>query len=207
MQKKISNIIINYNNVNEEVYLDKLLQILNNKYLELKDFFGGLELKESIIFNIWDNLEEFKNMCISKYGDYRDGIVARVYRDDIDILTYSERIKVEQRKNDPIEYYFMTFCHEMVHKFHIEYKGNPKGNWFGEGLACVLGSPRYEEVYIDKRVEDFINAKLSYKYYYSLVKFMINNYSHSKILEYAKDDKLLISDTEKILNDYFNVIN
>jgi len=52
MQIKLSNIIINYNNINEEVYLDKLLQILDNKYLELKEFFGGLVLKENVIFNI-----------------------------------------------------------------------------------------------------------------------------------------------------------
>lgn len=207
MQRRTNHIIIEYNNPSEEVYLDKLLEILDNKYLELKKFFDGLELKKDIVFVIWDNLEEFKKMCINKYGHYREGTVGKANKDNIDILTYAERIKIEQRRNDPIEYYFMTFSHEMVHRFHIEYKENSKGNWFAEGLACFLGSPRYDEIIIDCSPEDFINAKLSYKYYYTLVKFMIDNYDHDKILEYARDDNLLIKDTKNILCDYLEKNN
>lgn len=201
MEKKINHIIIKYSNIKEED-LNSLFQILNQKYLELRNFFNGFEPKEDIIFNIWDNYNDFKNMCISKYGHYREGTVGKANSNNIDILTYTERIKIEQRKNDPIEYYYMTFCHEMVHKFHIEYKGNNKGTWFAEGLACLLGSPRYECVPINYNAQDFINAKLSYKYYYSLVKFMIDNYPHNKILEYARNDELLISNTEEILDNY-----
>ena len=96
----------------------------------------------------------------------------------------------------------MSFCHEMVHRFHIEYKGNSKGTWFAEGIACTFGSPRYEMVEINCNIDDLINRKVSYKYYYSLVRYMLDNYSHDKILEYAKNDELLNNDTYDIVNDY-----
>ncbi len=114
------------------------------------------------------------------------------------MLSYKERIL--ERPNDTFEIFIMGLKHELVHITHIAYKGNNGGTWFAEGLANCLGSPRYEETLEGCTLQEFM-GHTKFKYYYTVTKYMLENFSHDQILEYAKNDELVIADTEKIFNE------
>lgn len=137
---------------------------------------------------------------ISSYGHINETTVGHAKGNLVEILTLNERKKIEIHKNSKEETIIMTFTHELLHIFHTFYKGNNKSSWFAEGLAINLGSPRYELGLLDCTVEDLINKKGKSRHYYAMVKYMLENMPHEKILEYAKNDDLVIQDTEEIYN-------
>lgn len=135
---------------------------------------------------------------IASYGRIKENTVGHACGNLVEILTLNERKKIEIHKNSTEETIIMTFDHELVHIFHAFYKGNNKSSWFAEGLAINLGSPRYELGLIDCTVDDLINRRGKSRHYFAMVKYMLENMSHEKILEYAKNDDLVIKDTEEI---------
>lgn len=191
--------IIHYTEADVE-YIEEAIKRLNSKYIEYMEFFGIGKLTEKVKFVIYDNLETFREKIISSYGRVKETTVGHAKGNLVEILTLNERKKVDIHKNSTEETIIMTFAHELLHIFHAFYKGNNKNSWFAEGLAINLGSPRYELGLIDCTVEDLINKKAKSRHYYAMVKYMLENMPHEKILEYAKDDDLVMQDTEKIYN-------
>lgn len=191
--------IIHYTESDIE-YIEEAIKRLNSKYIEYMEFFGVGKLPEKVKFVIYDDLGVFREKMISSYGHVNETTVGHAKGNLVEILTLNERKKIEIHKNSTEETIIMTFAHELLHIFHTFYKGNNKSSWFAEGLAINLGSPRYELGLIDCIVEDLINKKGKSRHYYAMVKYMLENMPHEKILEYAKNDDLVIKDTEEIYN-------
>ena len=73
-----------------------------------------------------------------------------------------------------------------------------------------MGSPRYELALIDCPPNDLINNKGKSRHFFAMVKYMLENMTHENVLEYAKNDDLVIEDTEKIYNlanEWINSLN
>lgn len=179
-------------------YIDGAIGRLNSKYVEFMDFFNVPELPEKPVFILYNDLDVFREKMIKSYGHVSETTVGHAYGNLVEILTLNERKKIGIHKNSTTETIIMTFAHELLHLFHVFYKGDNRSSWFAEGLAINLGSPRYELGLIDCTADDLVNRKGKSRHFYAMVKYMLENMSHEKILEYAKDDDLVINDTKEI---------
>lgn len=181
-------------------YIDDAIERINIKYLEYMEFFGVSKLPKKAEYTIYNDIEEFRRVIKTKYGHIDDHTVGLACGYLVEILTLNERRKVQSKIEITEETIVMTFAHELLHIFHAFYKGNNKSSWFAEGLAINLGSPRYELGLIDCTADDLINRRGKSRHFYAMVKYMLENMPHEKILEYAKNDDLVIKDTEEIYN-------
>ncbi len=183
----------------DESYIEQVINTLNESIDEYLSFFGLKELNTKVRIKFYDSLNDFKIYYEkTRNHPYKKGRVGSALENEIHMLSFSERIK--ERPNDTFAYFLMGLKHELVHICHIAYRGNSKGNWFAEGLATCLGSPRYEETLEDCTLEDLIK-RTKYKYCYTVTKYILEHYSHEQVLEYAKDDESLLRDTEKLFHE------
>lgn len=181
-------------------YIDEAIERLNNKYDEYIEFFGVGELPEKVKFILYNDLGTFREKMLVSYGHVKETTVGHAHGNLVEILTLNERKKIEIHKNSTKETIIMTFAHELLHIFHTFYKGNNRNSWFAEGLAINLGSPRYELGLIDCTPADLINRKGKSRHFFAMVKYMLDNMSHENVLEYSKNDDLVIEHTEEIYN-------
>lgn len=201
--------IIRYTESDVE-YINEAIERLNNKYEDYMEFFGVGELPEKIEFVLYNDLGTFRERMLASYGHVKETTIGHAHGTLVEILTLNERKKIEIHKNSTEETIIMTFAHELLHIFHTFYKGNNKNSWFAEGLAINLGSPRYELGLIDCKSNDLINKKGKSRHFFAMVKYMLENMPHEKILEYAKNDDLVIKDTEEIYslaNEWIESLN
>ena len=197
-----------YYTASDKDYIEEVINTLNANLGEYLTFFNLDKLNQKVSINLYDNLECFKEYCEKVcHHPHKSGHVGIARNNEIHMLSLRERLK--ERPQDNFDTFIMGIKHELVHICHIAYKGNNKSNWLAEGLATYLGSPQYDETLEGCTVKDLKN-KPKYKYCYTLTKYMIEHYSHEKVLEYASNDELLMKDTEKILiegqNYYSNKI-
>ena len=69
--------------------------------------------------------------------------------------------------------------------------------WFGEGLATNL-SNQFTKLEINCSLDDILNGKAQYINYYSMVKYLLDNFSKDYILGLAKEKALLEKETKDI---------
>ena len=201
--------IIKYTELDIE-YIEQAIEELNRKYNEYMEFFGIGELPEKVEFVLYNNLDIFREKMNASYRHVNETTVGHAHGTLVEILTLNERKKIEIHKNSTKETIVMTFAHELLHIFHIFYKGNNRSSWFAEGLAINLDSPRYELGLIDCTPDDLIHRRCKSRHFFAMVKYKLENMTHEKILEYAKNDDLVIKDTEKIsnlANEWINSLN
>lgn len=203
------NFIIRYTE-SDISYIEEAIEKLNGKYIEYMEFFGVGKLPNKVEFVLYNDLVAFREKMINSNGHVKETTVGHAQGNLVEILTLNERKKIEIHKNSTEQTIIMTFAHELLHIFHAFYKGSNKSSWFAEGLAINLGSPRYELGLIDCTADDLINRRGKSRHFFAMVKYMLENMSHEKILEYAKNDDLVINDTEEIYtlaNEWIKSLN
>lgn len=99
-----------------------------------------------------------------------------------------------------------NIIHEFVHICEQEYHQSAEHcAWFWEALALNLGDP-FDHVVpnsftSEELMDQFYGLNDAYLVAYTLGKFMLENYSKDRILNYVKDSELLIHDTDQIIED------
>lgn len=180
-------------------YIEDVIKTLHTSLEEYLNFFGIDKLNQKVLIKFYDNLDEFKIYYEqTRNHPYKSGRVGSAIGNEIHMLSFHERLK--ERPQDDFNRFIMGVKHELVHICHIAFKGNSKSSWLAEGLANYLGSPRYEETLEGCTLED-LEKRSKYKYCYTLTKYLIEHYSHEKVLEYAKDDNQLFIDTNVLLKE------
>lgn len=188
-----------YYTSSDKDYIEEVINTLNSSLGEYLAFFNLDQLTQKVLIKFYNNFEEFKIYYENtRNHPYRHGVVGSAEDNEIHMLSLHERLK--ERPQDNFNTFIMGVKHELVHICHIAFRGNSRGNWLAEGLASYLGSPRYEETLEGCTLEDLQNRP-KYKYCYTLTKYMIEHYSHEKVLEYARDDNLLSNDTSQLLEE------
>lgn len=195
-------------------YIQEVMEYLNDKMVEIMDFFelSILSTKKKIV--IWNDINEYRKH-IEQYTEYKTWMCADTYDGNINMLSVEECQKTEEHKHEGIEHFKTTIAHEFVHICHQEKqttKEKAKDNWFWEALATNLGNPN--QFTLNKinttsndLISDFNNIKCGYGIAYSIGHYMLNNYSKEQIMFYVENPKQLVEDTERILKeaqDYYN---
>lgn len=146
LKTEFCNFELEYTNKDKE-YIDKVIQILNEKSEEVMDFFELKNLSKKVKIKFWNNVEEYKNFFNKSLKKYNkiipDWEVARATNTlnecRIDILSLGESRKCRGHDNDSVENLIQIIVHEFVHICHFEYNNHTSTmTWFTEALATNL---------------------------------------------------------------------
>lgn len=202
MKRKFGVFEIEYT-TDDFAYIDKLVEELEDKYLNIMEFFNLQRLEHTVNIKIWNNLEEYRNYFSKKINrKIPNWEVARATinknESRIDLLSLKERVKCEGHQEDNLDNLLKVIIHEFVHICHITYNNYRCSMvWFGEGLATNL-SNQFTKSEINCSLDDILNGKAQYINYYSMVKYLLDNFSKDYILGLAKDKALLEKETKDI---------
>lgn len=186
---------------NDISYIDKLVNVLNSKVLEIMDFFRINDFNEKIVIKIYDDKDKYKNNLINvwrKNGinrDFQDNFIANTEDGCINMLSFD----LVRSIKDFEDYSIDEFCYNVRHEFvHIcqQIVGSANDGWFWEVLATNLGNPECQrEVKINCSLDDVkyrFDEIDGYGVVYTIGNYLFSNYSKDFILELVLDnDKLL----------------
>lgn len=129
---------------------------------------------------------------------------ADTYDGNINLLEISEARKSKEHEDMEIDEFVKCILHEFVHSCQQELNSNSNGtSWYWEALATNLSKQDYSSVSLEncdfeKLKSDFNGTKNGYNFAYTLGKYMLENYSKEKLLEYVKNPNLLKQDADDI---------
>lgn len=193
-------------------YFEELVKYFKEHELEILNFFrlDKYDKKWKIFLlnypEFYDYIKrkhESSNIDISfKSGDSSSDIK------EIRLLSLEDANKYSNKIPKNLDDLKHTVMHEFIHSAHSEANMDHfKLVWLSEGLATNLsGENRYRVVSLDKlNYEEFKDCmyriKYSYYYAYTIVKYMIENYSYDEVYNYIMDSDLLRNDTDKIFDE------
>ena len=186
---KSNNLTIYYED--DDIYIKDIINYINSKVYDIFSFFNVCN--RDIVIKFYYNDSEYENIVKNKFSSYYDWIIGLSYNDTIYMRSYELTVNNLYHKNMSLEEYERTVIHEIVHivYFSIMDKGNIKYKWFSEGLATNLSGQNIKVTPISCTLKElnnnFNNIKDSYSISYTLVKYLINNYSREFILSLCTD--------------------
>lgn len=173
-------IIINKDNKNISTFID-------NNIDKIWDYFNLK--KEDIYINITSNYDEFRSIFFDNLnelpGKSTCGFILGSKKTVV-VLSYEDYIKTHVEDYDA---YLKMILHECVHVVHSIYcNRNYPIKCIWEGIATYL-SDQYKEHSISDIPEEYLlTDKLSYVYYYSIMKLLIENFDKEIILKLLKKE-------------------
>lgn len=153
--------------------------------------------------------EPFKEFIISKYGEILEYVAGEsdASTHTIRILNIDDQIKYTNHKNASVEQIKSTALHEIVHQCHHLFNDDFRDIiWFAEGLATNLSGQDYrlcklDECDFDMLKKDFSHYKHNYNYAYSIVNYILNNYSEEEVIKLYSDSNYLRSKADTIFDE------
>lgn len=208
MYKELDNVIVE-SNINID-YFDEIINYIKSNEKEILNFFSLSGLKEKYQVKILD-YKSFKDFELAKYACVKDYV-----RGDTDADTRTIRIMDlnDQRKftthtdtDANLDEILKMIMHEFVHACNDEVKmWVRKTIWFHEGLATNLAHQDYEITDLEtcdfEKLEWNFNGygSGSYSYAYTIVNYLLNNYSHEEVIYFVKEPDYLIENSKTIFN-------
>lgn len=199
-----NNFIIEYD---ERVkYIPDMINYLESKMDDIMYFFELYSFNSKIKIVIYNELELYKKH-IEQFFEYYDYMCADTNDGNINLLSLEAAHQTKTHSTMTLDELKKVVLHEFVHicqqEKEIEHIDDDVA-WFWEGLATNIGNPdNYEVINISATNEDINNFNCSANNYpisFTVVKYMVEKYSHEQILEYIKFPSKLLDDSEQILN-------
>ena len=193
--------------VTSEIKLEYFADIVN--YLKenerpILDFFGLSKLPKKYQIKILE-YPAFRAFIVKKLiQDYVRGDTD-VKSNTIVILTLEDQLKYTNHKDTNLEEMLEMIMHEFIHACNNEVSKITRENiWLREGLATNLAHQDYEIV--DLRPCDFARLKKdfngyghgSYGFAYTIVNYILNNYSKPEINRLLTDNDYLVNRADDI---------
>ena len=192
-------------------YFDDVVDYIANNERRILDFFklGKLPNRVKILILSY---EPFREFIISKYGEILSYICgdSNSSTHTIRILNVDDQIKYTTHKDADVEKIQDTALHEIVHQCHhiyiTDYTGYKQTTWFSEGLATNISNQKYEiqdlnQCNFDELKTDFRHYKGSYRYAYTIVNYVLNNYSDEEIEKLYKNPDYVRESANKIFEE------
>ena len=202
MKIELNNYIIEYDkDIN---YIDEIISTLQNNTHDILDFFELDKLSQKKRVIIFTDREKYKEHLIPYVKEFKEWMCADTYDGNINLLEISEARKTNEHEDMDVEEFIKCILHEFVHSCQQEWNPNSNGtSWYWEALATNLSNQDYSTVSLqdcdfEKLKSDFNGTKNGYIYSYTIGKYMLENYSKEKLLEYVKNPVLLKQDADNI---------
>ena len=203
MVKESKFAIFNYKDIYGDLIND-LVEYLEKEAKEIYDFFGIKESYNKPIINIVSTKKEFDEYFKEEYGyeapKYSRGIFKRDgsinYLSIKDYSNTTHAFKEEDYDNAFVDFK-KTLMHEYVHYvnslFNQTSDCGPTAIYLREGIAVYLSRQKENEsIKFDFSLDDILSnntKKKIYNAYYLLVKYLVENYDKSFVLELFKSNR------------------
>lgn len=185
-------------------YIQEVISILENNTKSILEFFKLKNLSKKKRVIIWIDREEYKEHLKPFVKEYKEWMCGDTYDGNINLLDVSEARKTKKHKDMSIEEFGKGILHEFVHACQQEINSTSEGTvWYWEALATNLSGQKYltislENCDFDKFKKDFNSVEHGYGYAFTLGKFMLENYSNEKLIDYIKKPSLLKLEQDNI---------
>lgn len=195
-------------------YIDDLIQQFLVYQKKIMDFFNLKALDKKVQIKIWNNMEEYEKYIksetkrifhvsieIEKWETGR--AITTKEESQIHFLSYKERLKRERHSNDTLDSIIKVMIHEFAHTCHAQYKQYETTLiWINEALATVLADQYSNQTLVlDCTLEQLLNENINYINYYTLGKYLFENYKKDNILKLSRNNELLKQMTPTILDE------
>ena len=206
MKKELENFIIE-SDIQLD-YFEEVVEHIAENEKRILDFFKLERLPNKIKILIL-SYKPFKEIIISKYGEILNYVRGNSSSETntIIVLNIEDQIKYTIHKDADIKSLKDTVLHEIVHQCHHVYHNDHRQIiWFSEGLATNLANQNYKisdlnKCDFDKLKNDFSHYKGSYIYAYTIVNYVLNNYSNEEIEKLYKNPNYLREKSSKIYEE------
>ncbi|MBR3003383.1 MAG: hypothetical protein IKF38_07550 [Clostridia bacterium] len=195
MRIELENFIIESDN--EIKYKNEIIDNLNNNTISILNFFDLKRLSKKKKIIIYNSHEKYKLHMLNYVSEFKDWMIGDTYGENINLLSFDEVKKLDSHKDFTLEKFMKGILHEFVHVCQREYGKNQRDLlWFWEALAVNLSGQTNKSIQLSTcdftlLKNDFNNVKDNYRYAFELGKFILENYSHTEILEFVKNPDLL----------------
>lgn len=167
---------------------------------EVENFFGieNIDFHTNIrIFSSFEDYATYKRLYLGSKVSPTE--VACTSCGNIFMMTKNAVAERRKGTNEVIDndYLGEIALHEFSHVAHHVFdfvnntgKDHPTRVWLREGIATYLGNRSIEKLDVSEIPYDLLISDMpiiSYGYYYSMVKYMIDNYSHEEMISIIKD--------------------
>ncbi len=202
MKIELSNFIVEYDK--EINYIQSIISTLENDTDKILDFFELDKLSQKKKVVIFTSREEYKKHMLQFVPEFKEWMCADTYDGNINLLEISEARKSKSHANMGVDEFVKDVLHEFVHSCQQELNTKSEGvGWYWEGLATNLSGQYFKPISLsdcnfEKLKNDFYDVNNCYSYAYTIGKYMLENYSKDKLLEYVKNPNLLKKDEDKI---------
>ena len=171
-------------------------------------FFGLEDIDHCQKMIIYTTAEEYKAHT-EKFTDYYDWMIGDTYDGNINLLSLDRCREAEGHENMTEEDYIKLILHEFTHICQQQINPSADGViWFWEALAQNLSGQTNEDIELNctpkELTEDYINLCGNYAISCKLGRYMLNNFSHERIMDYVRDPGRLMEDTPSILEEARN---
>ena len=203
MRRELNNFIIE-SDVNIPYFEEIVDHILSNEK-DLLEFFNLEHFNNKVTISLM-SYEPFKNFILNKYGD-----IAPWTRGDSDyntntirVLNIEDQLKYTSHKDADLEQLKDTILHEIVHSCQNEYHRDFRETiWFAEGLATNLSNQKYslvslEDCDFNELKNKFHYYKGGYAYAYTIVNYILINYSKEEIDRLYSDPNYLRANADRL---------
>ena len=212
MKKELNNFVIE-SDIKLDYFDEVVNYIIENEKIIL-DFFKLDRLPNKVNILIL-SYEPFKEFIVSKYGEMLNYISgdSDSLTNTIRILNIDDQIKYTIHKNSNVERFKTTVLHEIVHQcHHVYHRDYRQVSWFSEGLATNLSNQNYSikslnECDFEELKNDFRHYHGNYNYAYTIVNYILNNYSEEEIEKLYRNPDFLRENADKIFEEAKNWVN
>ncbi len=193
-------------------YLDDIVKYIRDNEKRILDFFNIDKLSQKYKIIIMP-FNEFRDYIINKYGKYEN-----FQRGDTDkssntirILSFEDQKEYTTHKDEDFNSYLKMILHEFVHACNDEINNDYyETTWFNEGLATNLANQNYNVIDLsdcdfNRLKKEWNNyGKNKYSYAFTIVNYIINNYSKEELDKLISDSNYLREKSNEIFNNIKN---
>ena len=187
-------------------YIDELEEKLKQESSRILSFFELDGLKQQKKIKIWTDREKYRRYLeqyVDKYYEWMDG---DTHDGNINMLSIEECRKTKAHQDMTLEEMLEVITHEFVHTCQQEINPDAENvEWFWEALATNLANPfdciASMQCEDDELIYHLNDVPYSYQICFTIGKFILESYSHEKIMDYVRNPDKLRKDAKTIFKE------